>query len=432
MRNIVLITLDSVRADHCSFMGYERKTTPNLDKIARKGIVFKNAVAPAPRTNPSMPQIFTGKLIEFVSTNPYIGERENTRRHLRLNETLAEKLSKRGYTTCAFSPNAYTSRYFGFNKGFDYFQDFLFAKKTHQKIFEKMVGDNKIFLYIRNIRNLILKQEVFKTWESYYDEIIKWISKAKEPFFLWVFLLDTHLPWLVPRRFRKWGNFFDMYYSGWKIFKLLNKQDFYISEKLRNKLINAYDDAIYYADQFIGKLHKDLKDYDPIFVIHSDHGEEFGERGFYGHNYPHLYEENIHTPLVIGNLDEREEIRKPFSLLSLPKIVLNLATNGPLLSTVNNFLNKSSDLIIAKDFDYKNKKQILAVRIEDWKFIIGQKDRDELYNLKQDPYERENLINERPKLAKKMKEIAKIHIKHEIITTKICDRISRIKKVKKI
>ncbi|HDD44564.1 MAG TPA: hypothetical protein ENG63_06875 [Candidatus Desulfofervidus auxilii] len=407
MRNIVLITLDSVRADHCSFMGYERKTTPNLDKIARKGIVFKNAVAPAPRTNPSMPQIFTGKLIEFVSTNPYIGERENTRRHLRLNETLAEKLSKRGYTTCAFCPNAYTSRYFGFNKGFDYFQDFLFAKKTHQKIFEKMVGGNKIFSHIRNIGNLILKQEVFKTWESYYDEIIEWISKAKEPFFLWVFLLDTHLPWLVPRRFRKWGNFFDMYYSGWMIFRVLNKQNANIPEKVKRKLINAYDDSIYYADSFIGKLQKDLEDYDPIFVIHSDHGEEFGERGFYGHYYPHLYEENIHVPLVIGNLDEGREIEKPVSLVNLPEIILNLSNS----SSLDSFLSNNSDWIIAKDFDYISKRNVIAVRIKDWKYIMGQGNVDELYNLRDDPYERINLINEYPRLAKEMKKIAENQIK---------------------
>jgi len=411
MRNIVLITLDSVRADHCSFMGYERKTTPNLDKIARKGIVFKNAVAPAPRTIPSMPQIFTGKLMQFVNTDPYVGERENTRRHLKLNETLTEKLSKIGYSTVAFCPNAYTSRYFGFNKGFDFFQDFLFSKTSHQKIFEKMIQGNKIFQHLRNIRNMLLKQEAFKSWESYYEEVINSVEKAKEPFFLWVFLLDTHLPWLVPRKFRKWDNFFDMYYSGWKIFKLLNKQYVNIPDKIRKKLINAYDDSIHYADAFIGRLQKDLESYDPIFIIHSDHGEEFGERGFYGHNYPHLYEENIHVPLVIGNLDEGREIRKPFSLLNLPKIVLNLATNGPYLSTVNNFL-KSSDLIIAKDFDYKDKKQILAVRIGDWKFITGQKDRDELYNLKQDPYERENLINEHPKLAEEMKRITR-HIRQE-------------------
>ena len=407
MRNIVLVTLDSVRADHCSFMGYYRETTPNIDRMARKGLNFKNAISPAPRTLPSMVGIFTGKLMNIYVKADCEAEfwKKNARLNLRSRKTLAEVLSSKGYTTGAFCPNAYTSRYFGFNKGFNYFQDFLFAKKSHQKIFEKMIKGSKIFSYIRNIENLILKQEAFKTWESYYDEIIEWISKAKEPFFLWVFLLDTHLPWLVPRRFRKWGNFFDMYYSGWKIFKFLNKQNANIPEKIRKKLMNAYDDSIYYADSFIGKLQKDLEDYDPIFVIHSDHGEEFGERGFYGHYYPHLYEENIHVPLVVSNLDEKKEIEKPVSLLNLLKIILILGTNDSF--SADSFLGETDDWIIAKDFDYKRKKTILAVRIKDWKFIVGQKDIDELYNLKQDPNERENLISEYPKLVKEMKNIVK-------------------------
>jgi len=411
MRNIVLITLDSVRADHCSFMGYHRETTPNIDKMARKGLYFKNAISPAPRTLPSMVGIFTGKLMSTYVKTDCEAEfwKRNARLNLRSRRTLAEVLSSKGYTTGAFCPNAYTSRYFGFNKGFDYFQDFLFAKKSHQEIFEKMVGGSKIFSYIRNIRNLILKQEAFKTWESYYEEIIEWISKAKEPFFLWVFLLDTHLPWLVPRRFRKWGNFFDMYYLGWKIFKLLNKQNANIPEKIRRKLINAYDDSIYYADSFIGKLQKDLEDYNPIFVIHSDHGEEFGERGFYGHYYPHLYEENIHVPLVVGNLDEGREIEKPVSLVNLPEIILNLSNS----SSLDSFLSNNSDWIIAKDFDYISKRNVIAVRIKDWKYIMGQRNVDELYNLRNDPYERMNLVDKYPKLVRVMREIVKSYIKLE-------------------
>jgi len=413
MRNIVLITLDSVRADHCSFMGYHRKTTPNIDKLADRGIVFKNAIAPAPRTVPSMPQIFTGKLMKFKgvigSKSEDVGWRKDTIYHLRQNRTIPEILSGEGYSTGAFCCNPYTSRYFGFDKGFDYFQDFFFSKKSHQKIFERMIKGSKLFSYIRNVQNLFLKREAFKTWESYYNEIIEWIGKAKKPFFLWVFLLDTHLPWIVPRRFRKWSNFIDMYYSGWKIFKLMKKQNVNIPEKVRKKLIDAYDSSIYYADAFIGRLQKDLSDYDPVFVIHSDHGEEFGERGSYGHYYPHLHEENIHVPLIVGNVDEREEIEKPVSLLNLSKIILNVVNNSFL---VDSFLNET-DWIISKDFYYKRRREVIALRIKDWKFITGQKDTDELYNLGQDPTEQENLIDKYPKLANEMRKIVKILKKRE-------------------
>jgi len=388
-------------------MGYYRETTPNIDKMARKGLNFKNAISPAPRTLSSMVGIFTGKLMSTYVKADCEAEfwKRNARLNLRSRKTLAEVLSSKGYTTGAFCPNAYTSSYFGFNKGFDYFQDFLWSSsKSHQKVFERMIRGSKLFRYLRNVKNLLLKQEAFKSWESYYEDIINWVNQAKKPFFLWIFLLDTHLPWIIPRKYRKWGTFLDMYYSAWKIFRLLDKQNSYISEKLRNRLINAYDDSIYYADQFIGKLHKDLKDYDPIFVIHSDHGEEFGERGFYGHNYPHLYEENIHVPLVISNLDEKEEIKEPISLLKLPEIVLNLTINGRL----SDILSKSDDWVIAKDFDYSTRKDVIAVRIKDWKFIRGQNDVDELYNLSHDPDEQINLIDKHPKLAEIMRKISKI------------------------
>ena len=422
-RNIVLITLDSLRANHCSFMGYHRDTTPTLDKMAKRGLVFENAIAPGPRTIPSMPQIFTGKLMYFLNTDPYIGERENVRRHLRLNETLPEKLKRLSYTTGAFCPNAYTSRYFGFNRGFDYFQDFLFAKGSHQKIFERMINGSKLFSYIRNIRNLILKQEAFRSWETYYNEILEWIDKTREPFFLWVFLLDTHLPWLTPRKFRRWSNLLDMYYYNWKMFRLLGKYDPNFSENGRKKLINLYDDSIYYVDNFIKRLWKDLEDKDPIIVIHSDHGEEFGERGYYGHYHPHMYEENIHVPFIIYNADLTGKVEKQVSLLKLPFIVLSLVNNS---FSVKNILN-SSEYIVAKDFDYPTGRHVMAIRINNWKYIVGQNKKDELYNLKDDPQEQNNLVDKYIKLAKNMKKILKALINREIEVKKIYKVSSKIK-----
>lgn len=425
MRNIVLVTSDALRADHCSFMGYERGTTPNLDKIAQAGVYFENAVAPGPRTIPSMPAIFTGKLMHSVNSDQFEELRKNVRAHLISNETIAEKLSRKGYTTGAFCPQAYTSSYFGFDKGFDYYQDFLWSSSSsHQRIFEKMKSGNKLFGYLRNVRNMILKQEAFKSWESYYEDIINWADQAKKPFFLWVFLLDTHLPWIIPGKYRKWGNFFNMYYSGWKIFRLLDEQNVYIPEKIRGKLINAYDDSIYYADQFIGKLQEDLKAYDPIFVFHSDHGEEFGERGFYGHNYPHLYEENIHVPLVIGNSGEAREIGEPVSLLTLPTIILNLSTSD---SGSDSSLTVNDEWAISRDFDHMNNTYVTALRVKDWKFITGQKGKDELFNLREDPSEQENVIDEHPKLANELREIVNRYISKRGEKANIQERAARLR-----
>lgn len=190
MRNIVLVTSDSVRADHCSFMGYKRKTTPNLDKMAKKGLCFENACAPSSRTIPSMVSFFTGDLItEYINCNSLEKFGENGKLNLKRKKTLAESLSERGYTTGAFNPNTYASRYFGFDKGFDYFRDFLFDTG----LFDRYFKGSKLAQAIRNIKNLITKEEVFKTWESYYKDIINWIENTKERFFFYGYSCSTRI-----------------------------------------------------------------------------------------------------------------------------------------------------------------------------------------------------------------------------------------------
>ena len=110
MRSIILITWDSVRADHCSCYGYSRKTTPFLDNLARKGLKFENAIISGVPTPVSMAGIFTSKY--------------NSDGKIK-SKTLAETLSKNGYITAAFHSNPYASRYFGFNRGFKYFKDYV-------------------------------------------------------------------------------------------------------------------------------------------------------------------------------------------------------------------------------------------------------------------------------------------------------------------
>ena len=427
MRNIVLITLDSVRADHCSFMGYHRKTTPTLDWMARKGLYFKNAITSGVGTPTSMVGVFTGDYSYIDSEETKF---EPWRCELAQRRTLAQVLLENGYSTGAIHPNVFVSHYYGFNKGFVYFYDFLSENKnmlSRLTMKFRRFSRGKLSI-LRNLINLMQKEEVFKPWESYYDLIIDWVERAEKPFFLWVLLLDTHHPYIAPKKFRK-GSFLDnvdlILFSrrGQKANWKLN-----LSEKERRKLIDAYDDSIFYADSFIKKLWGDLKSDDPIFIVHADHGEGFGEHGFYSHP-PYLYEEFIHVPLIIYNADIKGKIEAPVSLLGIAPTILEL------IGKQNEFIFESilrvrKSWVISKVF--KGGKRRLAVRMKNWKFIVGQKDVEELYYLKQDPYEQENLINKHPELAKEMKEIAKIHIKYEMITTKICDKISKIKKVRKI
>ena len=409
-RNIVLITLDSLRADHCSFMGYQRETTPTIDKMARDGLYFENAVAAGVPTRYSMFSIFTGDYL-LISSDKEEDIRKEMIREFKTHKTLAQVLSEKGYKTAAFHANPWLSRLNGFDKGFIHFQDFISRDKASQ-----------LHTIIRKLPRIIVEKRVALTdWKKIYYAVLDWHRKVEEPYFLWVLLLDTHLPYMAPKKYRKFGNKSTLYllYLNWKLRKAAFNPNIVISLRERERIINAYDDVICYADEFVNKLWSNLKDDDPIFIIHSDHGEGFGEHGFYYH--PHmLYEELIHVPLIIYNADVKGKIEKPVSLRGLPSTILDLIGEKNEFPS-ESLLKEDNDLVVSKIF-YSGERKV-AVRMKDWKFIMGQKKDDELYYLKEDPYEQNNLINRYPKLAEEMRKIARRHIKHDIEKTKIRNKV---------
>lgn len=387
-----MVTFDSLRADHCSYMGYERTTTPNLDEMAQQGVNFKNTLSPASRTNPSMAATFTGEPMVFREqvSNPDISSQ-----HLERYGTLAESLSKKGYTTGAFNPNAYASRYYGFDKGFDEFEDFFFSEDRYQTIFEKHLSDSGIFSTLRNIRNFVRREEVFRTWESYIDDVKRWADNQDDPFFLWIFSLETHFPYLTPREYRENSNIFDQYYYNWLSNRLIDDLDPDVSEGTWEKIIDIYDDSIIFADALLGELREQLAEFDPIFVVFGDHGESFGEHGLYGHFYPDVYEENLHVPLVVYNSDDDPTTYDElFSLVDLPDIVNSLTDNGS--CSIENHNDESWAL--ATDYDGRNERNVTAIKSDRWKYIVTRSDDGsidrELYDLETDPDEQSNLYTE--------------------------------------
>ena len=419
MRNIVVITFDSLRADHCSFMGYHRETTPTLDRMARRGLYFENAVAASIATAPSMFTALTGEFpsLESSNYNP-----KDWRKEISIKKTISEVLLKKGYFTIAFSPNIAFSSYFGFSKGFKHFDDF----STHRKFrhYEKLrkISLTKFIRFFIYLYDFIGSKGGATPWEDIYDYILNKVRQIKEPCLIWILLLDTHIPYAPPKTHRKWSNYFSIIYSNY----LAHRGHPAHIEKILCKMINienAYDDCIYYADNFIKKFIEDLDYLDPIYIIHGDHGEGFGEHGFYGHppGYPVvLYEEFIHIPLVIYNADIKGKVKKPISLKYLPSIIQDLVNTGSTTS------DKGSEWVVSKVFDRGRIK--IAVRMKDWKFITGQKEEDELYYLKKDPYEQENLIDDYPDLVKEMKKIVEKHIKHEMEKKKIREGLSTLKR----
>lgn len=359
-RNIVLVTYDSLRADHCGYIGYERDTTPNLDAMAEKGISFTNAIAPASRTNPSMAGVMTG---EHLVTRERVSSPEIARRHLERYGTLAEELSEQGYATGAFNPNAYASRYYGFDRGFDHFEDFLFSSDRYQSVFEEHLSDSRVYTAFRNFRNFVRREEAFKTWDSYVDDVEAWVHSQDQPFFLWIFSMDTHFPHLTPQSHREWSSLFDQYYYNWRCNQLIDNFNIELSEKEQQKIIDIYDDSVRFGDALLGELQERLDGFDPVFIIHGDHGEAFGERDVYGHFYPALYEEHIHVPWVVSGLNENE-VSRPASLVDLP-ILISEATSGRIKYS-------GRDWAIATDYDGRYDRNLTAVRLREWKYLRSE------------------------------------------------------------
>jgi len=391
-RNVVLITYDSLRADHCGHWGYERDTSPNIDAMAEEGVVFDNAIAPASRTNPSMAGTLTG---EPMVVRDRVANPDHARHHLRRHGTLAETFSDAGYRTGAFCPNAYASKFYGFDRGFDRFEDFMFDNSRYQDLFEQHLGDSGLFTMVRNLRNFVFRQEAFKTWDSYLDEMVDWARESAaedNPFFLWAFSLDTHFPYLTPRKYREWSSLFDQYYYNWRCNQLIDEFDIDISEKERRKIIDIYDDSIRFGDVLIGELRERLSEFDPVVVVHGDHGEAFDERGIYGHFYPSLYEENLHVPLVVDDGETSATVERPVSLTDLPEIVTRAAG-----LTEGDPYDVHHDWVVATDYDGRNDRALTAVRSQRFKYLVettADDDRRECYDLESDRGETDNLVGE--------------------------------------
>jgi arylsulfatase len=324
--NIVLVTVDSLRADHCGFTGYGRKTTPEIDAMAEEGMVFESAIAPGPSTPESMPAAFTGQYPiprDSESDSDLNQRRTRIREHMHVKYTLPERLSNLGYRTAAFTPNPFTSRHFGFDQGFDHFQDFMSEStrgSLYQRLFQGFLKGSELSSMARVIANFWQREEVFKPWESYYGEIAEWLRDAKEPYFLWVFLMDAHNPYLPSSEYRtqaRWKEF----HANFEFWRQSHEMPF--SDTVHERLVTAYDDSVRYCDAFLERLRSDLER-EAIWIVHGDHGEAFGEHGTYGHE-PRLHEENVRVPLVVDGLDDGV-VSSPVSLRSLPEMMTTIGS----------------------------------------------------------------------------------------------------------
>ncbi|MBL7197687.1 MAG: sulfatase [Candidatus Omnitrophica bacterium] len=422
--NIIIITLDTTRADHLSFQGYELNTTPNLDRFAEESIVFENAASQSPWTLPAHASIFTGK---------YPSKHNATLANQMLDykeETLAEILRERGYNTVGFGASLYTKGKYGISQGFTTYRDrldFFAFRQTFKKFDIKVV----IAFFFPIIEELVgIDGE--KTSEEQNELVFKWIDKNKDsPFFMFIHYFDPHSPYNLGSQFK--SRFTNEIRDYKEVVKLTGNPSLYLYHLPIERYVNAspdlvkymialYDTEIFYLDHNLGKLFNKIDDLgiknNTIIIITADHGEEFYDHGGFGHS--RLYEELIHVPLIIyfprefkaKRIEKRVETINIFpTILDILQIEVPENIDGvSLLPLIKNHGGYDRVYGMSELFRRPEKgetKQQTAISDNNWKLIeVGQwenlKSEEEtmpsiLFNLKTDPKEQKNLYHSYPK-----------------------------------
>jgi len=313
--NVFLLTIDALRADHLGYHGYERDTSPFLDSLADRAARFSTAISASSHTREAIPALLTGRYPDVFASQGYRC----------VTETIADRLRTAGYATAGFHSNPYVSRAYGFDSGFDTFDDDL------------RLGQNRITALIQRALDkfLLNKGEYHARAETINERSLDWIGTVDDgPMFLWNHYMDPHGPYNPPDGY----SYADDEISNSRahdLYQTVINQPGEVAEEKRQLLLNCYDGEIRYLDEQLRKFFDELEERellrDSLIIITADHGEAFGEHGFFTHPRQ-LHEHLIHVPLLISSPVE-EEVRDQDGPVSSLDLVPSILDSADLAST---------------------------------------------------------------------------------------------------
>ncbi len=419
--NVLVIVVDTLRADHVSSYGYSRPTTPNLDHLAQQGVSFENAISTSSWSLPSHVSLLTGRYqfehgVGAVQPEPWLGWGS---KGLGGFPTLGQALEKRGYRTGAFSANrTYFSRDLGFGRGFLHFEDYFhspsdaFVRTLYGREFARIyLKRSEHSLVKRMLRKLglpsLLDQDaegsgsyggafgVRKRADVIDQEVTTWIDRDRQrPFFAFLNYFDVHDPYGAPRDYPR---------PSWP----------------RQTDIDAYDDGVKYVDDYLGRLMDELVRRglanNTLVVITSDHGESLGQHHLRTHGKA-LYRELVRVPLVIwypGHVPAGVSVPRPVTNAAIPATVLDLIGAGPfpaspslsalwqtggapdwpdpLSELAHNAISDKEDQIAKSLIPTASTGAMKSLVTSQWQFITHETMGDQLYDWAIDPTESNNL-----------------------------------------
>ncbi len=410
--NVLLIVLDTVRADHLSTYGYSKNTTPNLTTLAAEGVVYERCLSPGSWTLPSHASLFTGLYPRDHQTTC-----ELPRVLRRKYRTIAEVLAENGYVTVGFSNNAWLNAATGLQQGFVEFFDVWRERRSDGRSADGIdegaaTTNNRIF---------------------------RWLDRdTSRPFFMFVNYFEPHLPYRPPPPFD--SKFVDPIFDsnmvakarGWfhprELGYVLKVPGMEVTDSEFEVMHSQYDGEIAYLDARLGELVEGLRKRrlldNTVVIITSDHGEHLGDHEMMDHKMT-LYDALLHVPLVIRyppSVHQGSRVSTPVQLIDVFPTILHLCGideghpgDSRLLPTAPQqtpsprfffaeFGRPTVFLeVILKRYpgvEYSRfDRSLAAISDGHYKLITGSDGRSELFDLRRDPGELNDVAPENPELV---------------------------------
>lgn len=408
--NVLLLTIDTLRADWLGCYGHPKSISPEIDKFASKSMRFTQAVTGGSWTQAAFPVMLTSTYASMYGgcLGPLSEERPSP----------ISNLTIQGYKTAGFSTSPLLSKTFAYDQGFEQFIDIVPDEKD--TFVRKMKGGqhllrSPLFHQITSALGQKMRPaKVYEPAEVLVDGVIDWLSYTNGPFFAWAHFMDVHWPYHLEEKLEKpadiaqaWEDLVHLHEVNW--------QGATISPEQKAHYIRLYEDAIRYTDAQIGRLLHWLDNSklaeDTIVIIVSDHGEEFMERGYWGHVEINLFDEILRVPMLmrLPGQQEGQVIDRQVRTLDLMPTILelcNIATpekiEGSSFAPLWNGNPGAYDEPISISERWRDGSHVVAVRTEAFKYIWDSEKPDEpqLFDLLADPQELHNVVANFPTEAK--------------------------------
>jgi len=423
--DVVLVSIDTLRADHLGAYGRTPSITPEMDRIAAEGVVFARTLAPAPWTTPSVASMLTGlPTVHHDAGRPMHSGHTFERSPLGDSfTTLAERFKMAGYRTRAVVANGFISPQSGMAQGFD-----EFVNPSGGSYFAGMLLDLPL-------TRVIVSAVPAVKWgdpraEGLTNTALGWLAKKDEaPLFLWVHYIDPHVPYQRDPARLELTDVLDMMRQtppklqpdGTVVGETFGSSEMvrsgllWLGPRDREKLARYYAGEVAYTDRHIGRLFAELRKRAatrPVLVaLTADHGEELWDHGHYEHGHDY-YAEVTRVPLIFwgpGSVSAGRRVESLAGLVDVAPTLLELAGLRPPQRKFDDQGRSLSPWLVATQAAETpahwyaaggNLYDLPSARLEEgpWCYILRANESEELYEVASDPHERRNVAALHPEL----------------------------------